>query len=437
MSRRRKDAKPAEPPSGAARRLAKVGAAGAGALGRTAVSGLRKLGASPERQAAIDRATREANALDLVDTLAQLRGPLMKLGQLLSQQAHSLPETWIHKLAELQRSAPPMHGSLARLQFRRELGRNPEDVLDSFEREAFAAASLGQVHRARLGSTDLAVKIQYPGIERSIGSDLALLEGMFRAAGWSARHPELRAMLDEVRLHLEQEADYVQEADRMEELRQALADEEDVRIPRVWRELSARRVLTMERLEGLHVEELLRAGPSQEERDRLAARLLALFFRQTLDLGLFQADTHPGNFLFLPEGRIGLLDFGCTKRLDPGFVAEQRRLYRIPAEDEAALTESYLRLGLLQEGSAGFDERLALLLRMQRVDGAKYHRTRPFDFSDGVYLRELAACLRDFLRSGLVHPDLVLYVRAKLGLYNLFHQLGAHVHCGRAIEPYL
>jgi aarF domain-containing kinase len=434
---RRKSRLAEPPPFSTGRRLTRLGAAGAGVIGRSSLASLRKLGAGPEKRTALEVETREANALQIVDALAQLKGPLLKLGQILSQQSHILPEEYVRRLSVLQRSAPPMHGTLARRQFRSELGRYPEELFAWFEREPFAAASLGQVHRARsVGGEELAVKIQYPGIESAIQADFNLLQRLLQASGWSARHPELGPALDEVRGHIEEETDYVREAAIMDELRLRFASERDVKIPFVRREFSARRVLTMERLEGLHVAEFLRTDPPQAERDRLATRLLALFFRQTLALGLFQADPHPGNYLFLSDGGIGLLDFGCAKRLDAEFIAEHRRLYQIPVDDEPELTACYLRLRLLNPGSPRFEEQLALLLRMQRLDTAKYHRGKPFDFGDGAYLKDLSACLRDLLRCGLANPDFILYVRTKMGLYNLFHQLGARIDCRKVVEPY-
>jgi predicted unusual protein kinase regulating ubiquinone biosynthesis (AarF/ABC1/UbiB family) len=417
--------------------MARLGAAGAGAVGRSSLGELRKLGAGPERRAAIDAEVRETNAERIAEVLAELRGPLLKVGQILSQQAHTLPEPYVRRLARLQRSAPPMHGTLARLRLRDELGRPPEEVFERFEREPFAAASLGQVHRARLASgEELAVKIQYPGIERSIEADFQVLERLLGLAGWSASHPELAPVLEEVRRHLDEETDYVREADALEEMARGLAGDERFRVPRVHRRLSTRKVLTMERLEGMHADELLRSGASQEERDRLATRLLELFFFQTMRLGFFQADPHPGNFLFLEDGTIGLLDFGCTKRLDRAFVDAHQHLYRIPVEDVSALTEAYERFGLLDPASDRYEKQLELLLLMQRLDAGRYHENRPFDFGDPALLRELSLCLREQLQVGLAHPEFALYMRTKLGLYALFHQLGARVSCRGALEPY-
>jgi aarF domain-containing kinase len=429
---------PSEPPAGAGRRLARAGMAGAGVLARTALAGARKAVAGPAEREAIDAATHEANALQILDAMGRLKGAFLKVGQLLSQQSHTLPEPYVRRLAELQGQAPPMHGTLARLQLRNELGRPPEEVFAAWEREPFAAASLGQVHRARLADgAAVAVKIQYPGIERAIASDFRLLRGLLATAPLGDRRPELERAVEEVERHLAQETDYRREADSLEEFARLLADDPGFRVPRVFRELSTGRVLTLELLEGRHVSGLLAEGPSQEERDRLATLLLDLFCRQTLAFGLLHADPHPGNFLFLPDGRVGLLDFGCVKRFEPGFLAIHRRLMQIPVEDEAALVACYREIGLFDPASDRAEEQRGLLLALQRLDAGKYHRAGLFDFGDAGYLRELSALLQDLFRAGLTHPDFVLYIRTKLGLYNLFHQLGARVDCRRTVEPYL
>jgi aarF domain-containing kinase len=429
---------PAEIPSGAGGRLARIGAAGAGILARTAVAAVRKAGAGPAAREAIDAATHEANALQIFDAMGRLKGAFLKVGQLLSQQSHSLPDAYVSRLAELQQQAPPMHGTLARLQLRNELGRPPGEVFAAFAREPFAAASLGQVHRARLASGEaVAVKIQYPGIERSITSDFAILRGLLRTAPLGDRRPALERAIEEVEQHLAQETDYRREADSLEELGGLLEEVPGIRVPQVFRELSTRRVLTLEYLEGRHAAEWLRTGPSQEDRDREAERLLDLFFRQTLVFGLLHADPHPGNFLFLPGGGIGVLDFGCVKRFTPEFVSNHRRLLQIPVDDEAALVACYGEIGLFDPAADPAGEQRRLLLAMQRLDAAKYHREERFDFGDAGSLRAFTALLQDLLRAGLAQPDFILYIRTKLGIYSLLHQLGARVDCRRIVTPYL
>jgi aarF domain-containing kinase len=368
-----------------------------------------------------------------------MKGAFMKLGQMLSLQAPTLPEPYLRRLADLQWEAPPMHGTLMRMQFRNETGRAPEEVFDAFEREPFAAASLGQVHRARLKSGEpVAVKIQYPGIDRSIESDFANLKAMLSTIRLNRdQYGEVWEAVEEVRRHFHREVDYVQEADTIEEFRRLLRDREDVRIPRVHRDVSTRRVLTMELLEGRHLRDYLRTRPSQGERDGLGRRLLDLFFRQAFDFGLLHADPHPGNYLFMEEGRIGLLDFGCSKKFEKAFMDEHRKLFRIPIGDLEGLERHYRKFGLIREEDPKREEKKAALVRMQRADIAKYHDDRPFDFGDEAHFREVIQGLQALARLGLTTPGFVLYVRAKIGLYNLLHQMGARINCHEVFRKYV
>jgi aarF domain-containing kinase len=426
-------------PTRAAARLLRIGVMGAGVLGRNAVARVRKIGASDDRKRAIDAATHDANAARIVDAMSSMKGAFMKLGQMLSQQAHSLPEAYVRRLGELQWEAPPMHGTLMRMQVRNEMGKNPEDLFAAFDREPFAAASLGQVHRARLRTgEDVAVKVQYPGIDRSIESDFANFRTLLSTIRLSREQfAEVWEAIEEVRQHFHREVDYVQEADTLEEFRRLLRDREDVVVPRVHRGYSARRVLTMERLDGLHLRDFLRTGPSQELRDRLGGRLLDLFLGQALNLALLHADPHPGNYLFMGDGRIGLLDFGCSKRFAPEFVEEHRRLFALRIGDREAIAAHFLRGRGAVETGPRWEDKLEALLRMQRLDISKYQEDRAFDFGDTAHLREILSSLQQLARLGLTTPGFVLYVRAKIGIYNLLHDLGARVNCARVLRKVL
>jgi aarF domain-containing kinase len=416
-----------------------MGLMGAGVVGRNTLAGIRKIGAGDERRKEIDRRTHEANAARIFDSMTQMKGAFMKLGQMLSLQAHTLPEPYLRKLADLQWEAPPMHATLMRMQFRNETGRSPEEVYAEFESEPFAAASLGQVHRARLKTGEpVAVKIQYPGIDRSIDSDFGNLKTMLATIRLSReQYGEVWDAVEEVREHFHREVDYVQEADTVEEFRRLLRDRDDVRIPKVYRDLSTRRVLTLEFIEGKHLRDYLKTKPSQEERDRIGDRLLDLFFRQAFDFGLLHADPHPGNYLFLDGGRIGLLDFGCSKKFDAAFIKEHRSLFKLPIGDVEALEKHIRAFGILADADPRREEKRAALLRMQKLDISRFHEDRVFDFGDERHYREVTEGFRELIRLGMTTPAYVLYVRAKMGLYHLFHQLGSRIHCHRVYRKYV
>lgn len=416
-----------------------MGLMGAGVVGRNALAGLRKIGASDDRRQAIDRATHEANALRIFESMTQLKGAFMKLGQMLSLQAHTLPEPYLRRLSELQWEAPSMHSTLMRMQFRNEMGKDPEELFAEFEREPFAAASLGQVHRARLKAGEVvAVKIQYPGIDRSIDSDFINFKAMLSTLRLSReQYGEVWDAVEEVRHHFHREVDYRQEAETIEEFQRLLRDRTDVRIPRVYRGLSSTRVLTMEFIQGKHLSHYLRSKPPQAERDRIGERLLDLFFRQAFDFGLLHADPHPGNYLFLEEGRIGMLDFGCSKKFDREFIDEHKKLFRIPIGDVAALMGHYRKFGILGDADPRREEKVQALVRMQRADISKYHEDRIFDFGDADHFREIVGGLQSLARLGLTTRGFVLYVRAKIGLYHLFHQLGARINCHKVFRKYV
>jgi len=320
------------------------------------------------------------------------------------------------------------------MQIRNELGKPPEELFATFEREPFAAASLGQVHRATTRSgAKVAVKVQYPGIERSIGSDFANFKALLSTIRLSREQfAEVWDAVEEVRAHFEREVDYTLEAATIAEFRKLLADREDAVIPAVHPDLSSRRVLTIELLEGRHLPAYLKTKPTPSERDALGERLLDLFLLQSFKLGLLHADPHPGNYLFLEGGRVGLLDFGCAKRFEPAFLAEHRRLIRMRIGDRAALEAQFRK-----PDDPRWPEKLDALVRMQELDIAKYHEDRAFDFGDAPHLRAILASLQQLTRLGLTTPGFVLYVRAKIGLYNLLHALGARVNCGKLLSRHV
>ncbi len=264
-----------------------------------------------------DRRRNEAHltaALKLLSGMGYMRGAIMKIGQLLAAYPKMLPEQFAETLGSLNFSAPPMHYSLLREMLHNELGGDPSEVFAEFETEAFAAASLGQVHRARLKSGEqVAVKVQYPNIARTIRDDFRNMSAFMLPMRLSGDWENLREQLEEVRRVLEREADYRAEAESLTLAYALFRDEPDIVVPRVYQEHCTERVLTMDYLDGVHLDDYLKTNPSQEDRDHYGMLLNRQCFVNYYRGRMLQADPNVGNFLFLPDGRLGLIDFGCAR----------------------------------------------------------------------------------------------------------------------------
>jgi predicted unusual protein kinase regulating ubiquinone biosynthesis (AarF/ABC1/UbiB family) len=228
-------------------------------------------------------------------------------------------------LARLQQQAPPLSPDAAVRVVREDLGAPPQDIFAEWEREPFAAASVGQVHRALTrGGERVAVKVQYPGIDVAIENDLkslSLLESMIAPLG---RRYQSRETLDELRTVFLAEVDYRLEAEAAEAFRSVHREDDEIVIPRVMHSLSTKRVLTQELVAGDDYATFC-ATASQSDRDAAGRTLARFMFRALYGHGLLYADPHPGNYRFLGGGRVAFLDFGCHKRLPPELVAGMKR----------------------------------------------------------------------------------------------------------------
>jgi predicted unusual protein kinase regulating ubiquinone biosynthesis (AarF/ABC1/UbiB family) len=364
------------------------------------------------------------------EELEQLKGPLMKFGQILSMQTQILPEEAIRELSHLQMRAPGMHATLARSQFRAALGKAPEDVYREFEPEPFAAASLGQVHRAVLKSGEaVAVKIQYPAIRTAIENDFKMLRSATFAGRVTGHVP--KSVWTEMERGFLEETDYVHEARNLERFREQLAPLSFVQVPRVWRELSGDRVLTMSLMPGKPLSDYVATKPSQAQRNQIGHRMLELFHFQRLRLHAVHADPHPGNFLIDERGDIGLVDFGCVKEFSKDYAelvwafvgrdwlrgeAERDRMVRLIWGREAGIRPA-IRKKILQDGIAFSD------VIYPQAGGV-------VDFGDGSLLATYTRILNESTRNRLANAEYAFQARAELGFYNLLHLLRAKVNTG-------
>jgi predicted unusual protein kinase regulating ubiquinone biosynthesis (AarF/ABC1/UbiB family) len=285
-----------------------------------------------------------ANAEILTRRLAGMRGAAMKMGQMLSMEsAEILPREFTDALAALRDSANRMPRSQVRGVLGREYGKGWEARFESFDYEPIAAASIGQVHRATASDgRDLALKIQYPGVAKSINSDVDNMAMFLRMANILPMDLDISGIVAEVKRQLREEADYQIEARHLETYRRLIRDEADFVLPRAHQDLTTRRILAMDYLTGDRIESLERSGVAQNVRDRCGAKLQHLLFRELFELRTMQTDPNFANYLYRAEDeRIVLLDFGSTTRFSKAFTERYGKISRALIAGDAGATRRY------------------------------------------------------------------------------------------------
>lgn len=361
--------------------------------------------------------------------LGQLKGAAMKLGQVLSLHTHTLPEEALQELADLQMRAPAMHPALTRARFRACCGKYPEEVFAEFDATPLAAASLGQVHCAVTRSGErVAVKIQYPAIRESIDNDFKLLRSA-TAMGRVTGHVPL-ALLDEIQRGFVEETDYIHEGKNLEFFRMGMAELNFAEVPKVHWDATTGQVLTMSFVRGESLEKFLAAKPSQAVRDLIGERLVHNYYFQLHRLRALQADQHPGNFLFRMDGTLGLVDFGCVKRI--GFdVSDLIRccIARSWRQGDAAAQHVFKMVFGKQAPYARARKMLNELENLAQnlfPEGANAGAT--VDFGENKFLNNMSASLRIAAREKLANPDFAFISRAELGLFSVLHRLKARAN---------
>jgi predicted unusual protein kinase regulating ubiquinone biosynthesis (AarF/ABC1/UbiB family) len=369
-------------------------------------------------------------ALKMFHRLGYLRGAMTKLGQAAGHLPQLLPAEIAEILEGLHFDAPPMHYSLIREVVANEFGKEPEELFARFEKEAFAAASLGQVHRARLWTgEEVAVKIQYPGIARTIDADFRNLAALLFPLRLNSDWEYVKAQFAEIRRMLNQEVDYLQEADSMRRARALFQPEDGVVVPQVYEDYSSGRVLTTQFLPGRHLSDFLATNPSQSLRDQFGARICLADMRMYYAY-MEYADPHPGNYLFQDDGRLGLIDFGCIQH----YGAEERELLALSegliVNDETVIPRLLeLACGIKPGDSrrerylSMFQGSLEWMMEPMRCEG-------PFDFGDESHLRHGYAWFSTTIRDRTVraHPTYVYYERRVFALKALLYRLRARVN---------
>ncbi len=368
------------------------------------------------------------NATRIVERSTELRGAFMKLAQMLSMRNDLLPAAALEVLATVQSSVPAMDAATIRAQVTRELGAPPEDLFAEFEPEAFAAASLGQVHRALLPSGEtVVVKIQYPGVEETVVQDLKNVRALLSTMAKIGRDVigqkiDASEVMRELEDRLREELDYVNEAANLTRFRRLFADDPEVEVPEPFAAFSSRRVLTMRALDGYPLQDILAPGVDQGLKDWVATKYFRVLWRQVFEFGVLHTDPHPGNYLVTHHPHLGILDLGNVRVFEEPIRRAYLDLARaMLADDTAALGDAFVRLDFLD---AGDDP--APLIRILRLVLEPVLRDADYDPRNyGAVERAM-----EVAQIGLEHRIFkspghrVFLLRALVGLESYVQQLG-------------
>jgi predicted unusual protein kinase regulating ubiquinone biosynthesis (AarF/ABC1/UbiB family) len=408
--------------AGRVRRYARVGGAVGGLAAR--VAGARYLGTGLDRG---------RHAAELTAALGGLKGPLMKVAQILSTIPDVLPREYAAALAQLQADAPAIGRHFVRRRMASELGPDWATRFGTFDLDAVAAASLGQVHRAM--STDrreLACKLQYPDMQSAVEADLRQLRLIFSIYERYDRTISTQQIHAEISARLREELDYAREAKHMALYRHLLAGENGVHVPEGLPELSTGRLLTMTWLDGERMMPFIAAHRDDVEmRNRVAYNMFRAWYVPFYNYGIIHGDPHLGNYTVRTDGSVNLLDFGCIRVFPPGFVRGVIDLYRaIERDDEALAIDAYERWGFrnLNRETIRVLNRWAAFLYGPLLED----RERRIQENEGeIYGAEVAAGVHAELRKlGPVTPprEFVLMDRAAIGLGSVFMHLKAEIN---------
>ena len=414
-------------------------AAGELVLGGMA-EGVRRL-AEGERLGAAQTLLTGKSARRLAHRLARLRGAAMKLGQLLSLEGEQvLPREAAAALAILGAGAEPMPLAQLHRVLGREYGKGWAARFARFDDEPVAAASIGEVHRARTrDGREVALKIQYPGVAGSIDADVDNVAALLRLVDVLPRGASVDALAAEAKRQLRQEADYLAEARFLARYRQLVADEPQLLVPRVHDDLTTARILAMDYVAGAPLDTL--AGAPQAVRDAVGRLLQRLVFRELFEFGVMQTDPNFANYLWdARAGRVGLLDFGATVEFAPAFAARYRAITgAIVRGDRRAIRRHAVEIGYLAADATEAEARAVIEVVMLVCEPLRQRGRYDFAASNlvgRVSERSFELAFRErLLRTP--PPETMFLHRKLVGGFLLLARIGARVDARALVMPFL
>lgn len=379
----------------------------------------------------------EANADTIYDALSTLKGSALKAAQMMSMDSQTLPQAFQDKFAMAQYNAPALSGPLIVKTFKNDFGKSPYDVYEHFESKASYAASIGQVHEAELNGQKLAIKIQYPGVAESVKSDLKLVKPL-ALKYLKVKERDVKEYLEEVETKLLEETDYQLEVENGIKLSAACESLTNLVFPTYYPELSSPKIITMGWLNGQPISEFVKKNYDPSVAQHIGQTLWDFYNFQVFNLQKVHADPHPGNFLVMKSGQLGVLDFGCMKEIPQDFFGAFKSLLAIdPLQEKEAFEALLLSLDMIRMDDT--DENKAYILKtfadLILILGKPY-KSESFDFGDQAYFEQLYTMGEEVsndiqknknLKSARGSKHFVYINRTFFGLYSILNMLKANV----------
>ncbi|OZB14807.1 MAG: protein kinase [Marinobacter sp. 34-60-7] len=399
----------------------------------------RLFGSENDEGAQSESYTRMAG--QIADTLGELKGAVMKVGQIASQTQDFLPKEFSDALEKLQKEAPPMPFEVILAQVEQELGKPVSELFEYLQEAPYASASIGQVHRARLlDGTDVIVKVQYPGVDESCDSDLKQLRLALKLGGLLKLPKEtVDQLFGEIRVRLKEELDYENEARNLALFREFHKDQPWAVIPAVIQSHSTRWVLSLELEEGDHVSKVTAERYSQDTINLIGHRIFTLMADQLFRFQCIHGDPHAGNFAYRPDGTIVMYDFGCVKKLKPEIVVAYRKaLVAAMDEDYEALDRYLIDLGARVESQPAVDEAYYAMWRDILI--VPFESDQPYDFAEADIHKQVAAktsTVFKYLEYFRPPVESIFIDRMIAGHYWMLKRLGVQAAFRSELERYL
>lgn len=375
----------------------------------------------------------------IVKVMGELKGPWMKIGQYMSLQDTYSDNDFFEAFSTLQYESPSMSYYFTKMQIEKELGKSPDLIFKSFSRKPIGAASIGQVHEAYLHTGEkVAVKVQYPDMDKIIKSDLTTLRVTLMPLKMFLKG-KIDPMIQEVEGVLIDELDYRKEANNLDKFREFYKGNDSIIIPEYYKDLSSQRVLTMKFLEGKPFEQTIKENNlTQDQRNNIGKIMLHALWRQLFELYIVHADPHPGNFLLIDDDKLGMLDFGCVKDFGKDFMDKYKSLIKsVVISDSPGIRKAYVDLGFVEEHET---DKLDALEEFSGFVAAPYLDKEEFDLAKNLHkLKEGQVEFKKMAdKVGFRLPKEFIYLnRTLFGIGMILFKLRVNINFYKEMSPYI